>query len=72
MGKPAMPKRIVPLTDTKIKTAKPSTKDAKLFDGGGLCLLITLTGGKLWRLKYRLDGKEKKLTLGGIPGRYPF
>lgn len=62
-----MPRRIVPLTDIKIKTAKPSTKDIKLFDGGGLFLLITPSGGKLWRLKYRFGGTEKLLTLGAYP-----
>ncbi len=62
-----MPKRIVPLTDTKIKNTKPSTTDIKLFDGGGLFLLITPTGGKLWRLKYRFEDKEKKISLGSYP-----
>ena len=55
------------MTDTKIRTAKPSTKDVKLFDGSGLFLLITPTGGKLWRLKYRHEGKEKLLALGAYP-----
>lgn len=62
-----MPKRIVPLTDTKIKSAKAASVDIKMFDGGGLFLLITPTGGKLWRLKYRFEGKEKKLALGAYP-----
>jgi integrase len=39
----------------------------KLFDGGGLFLLVTPTGGKLWRFKYRFDGKEKTLYLGTYP-----
>jgi integrase len=62
-----MPKRIVPLTDTKIRTARAAEKDVKLFDGGGLFCLITPTGGKLWRLKYRFGGREKLLTLGTYP-----
>ena len=62
-----MPKRITPLSDTKVRSAKPQTKEVKLFDGGGLFLLITPTGGKLWRFKYRYAGKEKKLTLGAYP-----
>lgn len=62
-----MPKRIAPLTDVKVRTIKPSSKEVKLFDGGGLFLLVTPTGGKLWHLKYRIDGKEKKLTLGAYP-----
>jgi integrase len=62
-----MPKRIAPLTDTQINKAKPQDKDVKMFDGGGLYLLITPTGGKLWNLKYRFAGKEKKLSLGAYP-----
>jgi len=56
-----------PLTDTKIRTAKPKEKDYKLFDGGGLFILITKRGTKLWRLKYRFDKKEKLLSLGVYP-----
>lgn len=62
-----MPKRITPLTDTKVRTAKPAGKQQKLFDGGGLFLLVTPTGGKLWRLKYRFGGSEKSLSLGTYP-----
>jgi integrase len=63
-----MPKRIAPLTDTKIRTAKPAEKPQKLFDGGGLFLLVTPTGGKLWRFKYRFGGNEKLLSMGTYPG----
>jgi hypothetical protein len=62
-----MPKQIVPLSDIKIKNAKTSASNQKLFDGGGPFLLITPTGGKLWRLKYRFGGTEKALTLGTYP-----
>jgi integrase len=62
-----MPRRIAPLTDTQIRAAKPQQKEVKLFDGGGLFLLVTPTGGKLWRFKYRLAGKEKKLSFGAYP-----
>ena len=62
-----MPKRIIPLTDMKVLKAKPQDKPVSLFDGGGLYLLVTLTGGKLWRFKYRFEGKEKKLALGAYP-----
>ncbi len=54
-----MARKAVPLTDTEIKKAKSAEKDYKLFDGGGLFLLIKPTGGKLWRLKYLFEGKEK-------------
>ncbi len=62
-----MPKRIAPLTDTKLRTIKPTAKPQKLFDGGGLFLLVTPTGGKLWRLKYRFGGTEKLLAIGAYP-----
>ena len=62
-----MPKRITPLSDTKIRAIKPTEKPQKFFDGGGLFLLVTPTGGKLWRLKYRFGGTEKLLSLGAYP-----
>jgi integrase len=62
-----MPKRITPLSDTKIRAIKATAKPQKLFDGGGLFLLITPAGGKLWRLKYRFGGTEKLLSLGAYP-----
>jgi len=62
-----MPKRITPLTDTQIRSTKPSEKEIKLFDGGGLFLLVTPSGGKLWYLKYRFAGKERKLSFGTYP-----
>ncbi len=62
-----MPKRIIPLTDIKVQKAKPKEKPFSLFDGGGLYLLITPSGGKLWRFKYRFDNKEKRLAFGSYP-----
>jgi integrase len=55
------------LTDTEIRRSKPTDKPYKLSDSGGLHLLITPTGGKLWRWKYRFDGAEKLMTLGRYP-----
>ena len=55
------------LTDIQVKTAKPKEKDYKLGDAGGLYLLVTKAGGRLWRLKYRFDGKEKVLSFGAYP-----
>ena len=55
------------LTDINIKKTKPREKTYKLFDGGGLFLQIEPTGGKLWRYKYRFDGKYKLLALGKYP-----
>lgn len=62
-----MPKRIVPLTDLQVSKAKPQEKQVTLFDGGGLFLLVTPTGGKLWRLKYRFAGKERLISFGAYP-----
>ena len=55
------------LTDTAIKTAKPAAKPYKLFDERGLYLLVDPRGGRLWRLKYRVDGREKLLAIGAYP-----
>ena len=55
------------LTDVTIRKAKPGPKPVKLADGGGMHLLITPAGGKLWRLKYRIDGREKLLAIGAYP-----
>ena len=57
----------MPLTDVTIKNIKPSGKNIKLFDGGGLFLLVTPLGHKWWRLKYRIAGKEKLFSLGVYP-----
>lgn len=62
-----MPKRIVPLSDIQVRNAKPKAKDVKLFDGQGLFLLVTPTGGKLWRFKFDYQGKSKLLALGVYP-----
>ena len=55
------------LTDTEIRAAKPLEKPYKLFDGGGLYLLINPDGSRWWRFKYRYGGKEKLLALGTYP-----
>ncbi len=57
----------MPLSDTAIRQAKPATKPYRLFDGGGLYLEVAPSGGKWWRLKYRFDGKEKRLSFGVYP-----
>lgn len=55
------------LTDIAIRNAKPRAKPYKMGDTHGLFLLVQPTGGKLWRLKYRVNGKEKKLAIGTYP-----
>jgi len=55
------------LTEVAIRNAKSKDKPYKLGDSGGLFLQVTPAGGKLWRLKFRVAGKEKLLSLGGWP-----
>lgn len=55
------------LTDVAIKKAKAAERDYKLADGKGLHLLVTASGSKLWRFKYRFAGKERKLAIGSYP-----
>lgn len=55
------------LTDIAIRKARPSTKTQRLFDAGGLYLEIAPSGGKWWRLKYRVAGREKRISLGTFP-----
>lgn len=55
------------LSDTRIRAAKPADKPVRMFDGGGLYLEVSPAGGKLWRLKYRVEGREKRLALGQYP-----
>ncbi len=65
----------MPLTNTAILNAKPGVtpkgkttdKSYKMGDTGGLYLEVAPSGGKWWRLKYRFDGKEKRLSLGIYP-----
>src|SRR4029077_11239872 len=55
------------LTERAIRNYKPQSKTKRLFDSGGLYLEVSPTGNKWWRLKYRFNGKEKRLALGVFP-----
>jgi len=57
----------MPLTDAAIRIAKPREKHYRLSDGGGMYLEVSPAGGKWWRIKYRIDGKEKRISLGTYP-----
>ncbi|MCO5161267.1 MAG: tyrosine-type recombinase/integrase [Mesorhizobium sp.] len=57
----------MPLTDTQIRSMKPASSPLKHSDGGGLHLLVSPRGSKLWRLAYRYAGKQKTLALGTYP-----
>ena len=55
------------LNNRAVDNAKPREKKWKLADGGGLHLLVHPNGGKYWRFKYRVDGKEQEMALGVYP-----
>ena len=57
----------MPLSEFAARKAKPRDKPYKLSDGGGLYLHVQSSGSKLWRLKYRYQGKEKLLSYGPYP-----
>ncbi|WP_165072458.1 tyrosine-type recombinase/integrase [Desulfovibrio sp. ZJ200] len=57
----------MPLTDTAIKALKPKATRYKVFDGGGLYLEVLPTGSKVWRIKYREAGKDRRHTIGHYP-----
>jgi integrase len=63
-----MAKRTVtPLNDTQIKTTKPRDKDFTLPDGNGLQLLVKSTGTKIWEVRYTVNSKPSKTTIGTYP-----
>jgi hypothetical protein len=57
----------MPLTDLETRQAKPGDKDYKLSAAKGLHLFVKTSGAKLWRFKYRFQGKEKLLSIGSYP-----
>ncbi len=59
------------LSDAALRSIKPRDKQFKLSDGGGLFLLATPNGSRLWRLAYRFGGRQKLLALGSYPATLP-
>src|SRR5690554_6563234 len=55
------------LSDSQCRSAKPSEKARKLFDGGGLHLFVSPTGAKTWRHAYRFESKPKTMSFGPYP-----
>ncbi|WP_105608929.1 tyrosine-type recombinase/integrase [Cronobacter sakazakii] len=55
------------LTVKQIDAAKPADKPYRLADAGGLFLFVPPSGKKVWRLRYRFEGKEKTLVIGPYP-----
>lgn len=59
-----MPKIVKRLTDKEISNAKPKGKDYRLYDGEGLCLLVRISGTKVWQYPYKFQGKNTIHTIG--------
>ena len=57
----------MPLSDTVLRNAKAKDAPYKIHDMGGLYIVVTPPGGKLWRMDYRFAGKRKTLSLGKYP-----
>lgn len=55
------------LTDIAIRRAKTRDKPYKIYDELGLFLVISPSGSRLWRMKFRHGGSEKKLSFGAYP-----
>ena len=64
-----MPKKVIPMTDTQIKNAKPQSKDYPIYDGNGLLLLIKSTGTKIWQFRYYRPITNNRTTVSF--GSYP-
>lgn len=58
---------LMPLTDAAVRNLRPSERARKVADAQGLYMLVTPTGSRLWRLKFRFEGVEKLLALGSYP-----
>lgn len=57
----------MPLKELEVRYVERRERPFKLSDGGGLHLLVQPNGSKLWRLKYRFNGREKLLSFGKYP-----
>ena len=64
-----MTKRItpMPLTDTTIRNGKPREKPIRLFDSGGLYVILRRPAASWWRIKYRVSGKGEPSPLASTP-----
>ncbi|MGJ8623640.1 MAG: Arm DNA-binding domain-containing protein [Yoonia sp.] len=57
----------MPLSDIQVRNLKPREKAYKVSDFEGLFVLVKPNGSKLWQFKYRMDGKERLLSIGVYP-----
>jgi integrase len=58
---------VMPLSDTRVRNAKPTAKTYKLSDGGGMYLLVTPNGARYWRLDYRFAANRRTIAFGVYP-----
>jgi hypothetical protein len=57
----------MPISAVSLRNIKVTDKTQRIFDGGGLYLEVTPKGKTWWRLKYRFNDKEKRISLGVFP-----
>lgn len=57
----------MPLSELKVRNARPAEKPQKLSDGGGMYMLVAVSGAKLWRMDYRFAEKRRTLSFGSYP-----
>lgn len=57
----------MPLSDIQLRNLKPKAKPYKVGDFDGLYMTVTPTGSRLWNMKYRIAGREKRLSFGAYP-----
>jgi integrase len=62
-----VPRQATPLTDVRIRSRKPASKETRLYDANGLYLSIAPSGARWWRLKYYFAGRERRTGLGSYP-----
>ncbi len=55
------------LTDTKLRGLKPRANPYRIADTNGLCIEVRPTGAKVWRYRYRHDGKPSMITIAEYP-----
>lgn len=62
-----MARSVKPLSDAEIKRAKAKEKQYKLYDGGGLFLVVRPTGKKIFKLRYKINGRDTEKSIGEYP-----
>ena len=57
----------MPLSDVQIRSLKPRDRVYKVSDAHSLYIEVHPTGARLWRFKYTMHGKQKRIALGAYP-----